>query len=232
MNPIDTRAARTVRPLRALASSLICVLAAAALPANSQALADEESFRQLGLVLGRSLTDFQLSKDELAIVIESLSDVVAGKSVAEPTEEQMMRVGELRNERVARVSASFLKKLKSESGAKLQDSGLIYFETKAGSGESPKPTDTVEVHYEGTLTNGTVFDSSIMRGTPVEFPLNRVIACWTEGVGMMKVGGKARLICPPAIAYGDRGAPPKIPGGAVISFDVELLAIKAPAAAE
>src|SRR5262249_13958762 len=95
-----------------------------------------------------------------------------------------------------------------------------------GSGASPAATDTVKVHYEGTLENGTVFDSSKKRGTPATFALNQVIPCWTEGVQKMKVGGQAKLTCPSAIAYGDRGAPPTIPGGATLTFDVELLGIE------
>jgi len=84
----------------------------------------------------------------------------------------------------------------------------------------------VRVHYHGTLTDGTVFDSSVQRGQPAEFPLNQVIPCWTEGVQRMKVGEKARLVCPSEVAYGDRGAPPNIPGGATLIFDVELLSIR------
>ena len=231
MNAIDTPAAQTLRPLRALATSLVVVLAALALPADGRAVADEDAFRQLGIAVGRSLTDFRLSNEELEIVSKGMREVIDGKSVPEPTEDLMRRIGELRNERVGKANLKFIETVAKEPGAKVQDSGLIYFELEAGSGQSPESTDTVEVHYEGTLTNGAVFDSSIQRGTPAEFPLNRVIACWTEGVGMMKIGGKARLVCPPGIAYGDRGAPPKIPGGAVISFNVELLSIKGPDAA-
>jgi len=84
----------------------------------------------------------------------------------------------------------------------------------------------VEVHYHGTLADGTVFDSSVDRGRPARFPLNRVISCWTEGVQMMKVGGKARLVCPPAIAYGSQGTPGgPIPPDATLTFEVELLQI-------
>jgi FKBP-type peptidyl-prolyl cis-trans isomerase len=83
----------------------------------------------------------------------------------------------------------------------------------------------VKVHYTGKLTDGTVFDSSVERGQPATFPLNQVIKCWTEGVAMMKVGGKAKLVCPSDIAYGDRGAPPKIKPGSTLVFDVELLEI-------
>jgi FKBP-type peptidyl-prolyl cis-trans isomerase FkpA len=104
-------------------------------------------------------------------------------------------------------------------------SGLIYKELRAGSGASPKATDKVTVNYRGTLTNGTEFDSSYKRNAPATFPLNGVIPCWTEGVQMMKVGGKAQLTCPPAIAYGDRGAPPVVPPNATLIFEVELLKI-------
>ena len=105
------------------------------------------------------------------------------------------------------------------------ESGLIYREMLEGKGPSPAATDNVRVHYRGTFTDGREFDSSYSRGQPAVFPLNRVIKCWTEGVQRMKVGGKAKLTCPPAIAYGDKGAGATIPAGATLQFDVELLAI-------
>ena len=98
-------------------------------------------------------------------------------------------------------------------------------ELKAGSGDAPTTTDTVKVHYTGKLTDGTVFDSSVQRGEPATFPLNGVIKCWTEGLQMMKVGGKAKLVCPSDIAYGDAGRPPQIGPGAPLVFEVELLEI-------
>lgn len=104
-------------------------------------------------------------------------------------------------------------------------SGLVYQSLKDGAGASPTATDVVKVHYKGTLPDGTVFDSSYQRGEPAEFPLNRVIKCWTEGVGMMKPGGKAKLTCPPAIAYGSRGAGGVIPPNATLHFEVELLGV-------
>ena len=106
-------------------------------------------------------------------------------------------------------------------------SGLVYESLKDGNGPSPKASDTVRVHYRGTFPeSGKEFDSSIARGQPIEFPLTGVIPCWTEGVQKMKVGGKAKLTCPPAIAYGARGAGGVIPPNATLNFEVELLGIK------
>jgi FKBP-type peptidyl-prolyl cis-trans isomerase FkpA len=107
-------------------------------------------------------------------------------------------------------------------------SGLIFRSLKEGQGAAPKAADTVRVHYRGTFPDGKEFDSSYSRGKPTEFPLNRVIPCWTEGVQRMKVGGKAQLTCPPEIAYGARGAGSVIPPGATLNFEIELLAILKP----
>ena len=103
--------------------------------------------------------------------------------------------------------------------------GLIYESLKDGSGAKPTPTASVQVHYRGTLVNGTEFDSSYKRGQPATFPLNRVIPCWTEGVAKMKEGGKAKLTCPPGIAYGSRGAGSAVPPDATLNFEVELLKV-------
>lgn len=113
-----------------------------------------------------------------------------------------------------------------EAGATLTGSGMVYRSLKDGQGASPKASDTVKVHYRGTLPNGQEFDSSYKRNEAIEFPLNRVIPCWTEGVQRMKVGGQAKLTCPPATAYGERGAGGVIPPHATLVFDVQLLAIK------
>ena len=104
-------------------------------------------------------------------------------------------------------------------------SGIVITTLKEGSGASPKSTETVKVHYRGVLENGKEFDSSYGRGQPATFPLNRVIACWTEGVQTMKVGGKAKLLCPANLAYGSRGVPGTIPPDATLIFEVELLEI-------
>lgn len=104
-------------------------------------------------------------------------------------------------------------------------SGIVITTLAEGNGASPKATDKVKVHYRGTLTNGQEFDSSYSRGQPATFPLNRVISCWTEGVQTMKVGGKAKLVCPSNLAYGSRGVPGTIPPDATLVFEVELLEI-------
>jgi FKBP-type peptidyl-prolyl cis-trans isomerase len=147
------------------------------------------------------------------------------------------QVKELAQKRAAAVSeiekkesVAFLEKIGKEKGAEKTASGLIYIPVQAGKGGAPKATDTVKVHYKGTLRDGSVFDSSIERGQPASFPLNRVVPCWTEGLQKMQVGGKAKLACPSNLAYGDRGAPPKIKPGAALLFEVELLSIEPPPA--
>jgi FKBP-type peptidyl-prolyl cis-trans isomerase FkpA len=126
----------------------------------------------------------------------------------------------------AAAPADPLKAAAAEPGAVVTASGLIYRSLKDGSGASPTASDTVRVHYRGTFPDGKEFDSSYRRGEPIEFPLNRVIPCWTEGVQKMKAGGKAKLTCPSAIAYGERGAGGVIPPNATLQFEVELLGIR------
>lgn len=118
-----------------------------------------------------------------------------------------------------------LAKAAKEKGAVVTPSGLVYLSLKDGTGASPAATDTVKVHYRGTFPDGKEFDSSYKRNEPTEFPLNRVIPCWTEGVQRLKVGGKAKLTCPSAIAYGERGAGGVIPPNATLQFEVELISI-------
>lgn len=118
-------------------------------------------------------------------------------------------------------------KAAKEPGSVVTSSGLVFRSLKEGTGPTPQATDVVSVHYRGTFPDGKEFDSSYSRGQPTEFPLNRVIKCWTEGVQRIKVGGKAKLTCPPNIAYGERGAGGVIPPNATLHFEVELLKIGA-----
>jgi FKBP-type peptidyl-prolyl cis-trans isomerase FkpA len=120
---------------------------------------------------------------------------------------------------------AFQDKAAQEQGAVRTESGLVYKELQAGTGPSPGAEDVVMVHYRGATIDGKQFDSSYERGEPATFPLNGVIRCWTEGVQRLKVGGRARMVCPPELAYGDRGAPPDIVAGATLVFEVELLEI-------
>ena len=132
----------------------------------------------------------------------------------------------LARSRQAKANESFLAKVAEEKGAVKLPSGIIFKEVQAGTGAAPKSKDTVAVHYRGTLMTGEEFDSSYKRNQVAEFPLNGVIPCWTEGLQKMKVGGKAKLVCPPKAAYGDRPPPgSKIPPNAVLLFDVELVGI-------
>jgi FKBP-type peptidyl-prolyl cis-trans isomerase FkpA len=171
--------------------------------------------------------------EDLAEVVAGFSDNSQKKDLKFKPEEWSPKIDQVLQEqskiRAAKSKeegAGFLAKAEKEAGAQKLPSGLIYFETQAGTGALPTAADTVKVHYKGTLIDGKEFDSSYKRGTPAEFPLGGVIKCWTEGVAKMKVGGKARLVCPSDIAYGDRGAGGDIPPGAVLNFEVELLEIK------
>lgn len=119
---------------------------------------------------------------------------------------------------------AFLAEAALEEGAVRTESGLVHKTLTPGDGPQPGEGHVVRVHYRGTLIDGTEFDSSYARNEPAEFPLNRVIPCWGEGVKRMHVGERAKLVCPPDMAYGDNGSPPKIPGGSALVFEVELLA--------
>jgi FKBP-type peptidyl-prolyl cis-trans isomerase FkpA/FKBP-type peptidyl-prolyl cis-trans isomerase FklB len=223
---------RTIAP--ALAILLTVTGAYAAEPAldNDQ----QKTLYALGVALSNSLGTFNLTPDELELVKAGISDGVLKKPRVD-MQTYGPKLQELAKQRTAsaattekKASEQFLAKAAGEKGAKNTASGLIYTEITPGKGESPKATDRVKVHYEGKLIDGTVFDSSIKRGQPATFPLNGVIKCWTEGVQLMKVGGKAKLICPSDIAYGDSGQPPAIKPGATLVFDVELLDIEKAAA--
>ena len=193
---------------------------------------EQKTIYALGLSVSRSLAQFDLSPAEIELVRRALADAAAGKPAVDlntwgPKIQPLAQARAAKvSEREKTASTAYLAKAAAESGAVKSDSGLIYREVKAGAGESPKATDTVKVNYRGTLVNGTEFDSSYSRNQPAQFPLNGVIKCWTEGVQKMKVGGKAVLVCPSDLAYGDQGRP-SIPGGAALIFEIELLEIVA-----
>lgn len=204
------------------------LLAAPQDPAND----DQKTLYALGLAISQSLGTFSLSEAELDMVKNGLTDGVLKRPPKADLQTFGPKIQQLQQSRVALVAegekkagAAFLTKAASEKGATKTESGIVITTIKPGTGATPKATDTVKVHYHGTLTDGTVFDSSIKRGEPATFPLDKVIKCWTEGVQQIKVGGKSRLVCPSNLAYGDAGSPPVIKPGSTLVFEVELLEV-------
>lgn len=211
-------------------------LALAASPAYATApepkTDEQKAFYALGLMMSQSLSPFTLNEAELETVKAGVTDGVLKRSPKVDLKQIMPKVQQLHDARAGAAAAvekkageAFLAKAAAEKGATKTESGLVISTIKAGTGNAPKKTDKVKVHYHGALIDGTVFDSSVQRKEPATFALDGVIPCWTEGVQRMKVGGKARLVCPAQLAYGDRGAPPQIKPGATLVFDVELLDI-------
>ena len=193
---------------------------------------EQKTLYALGLAISQSLGIFSLSEAELDQVKSGLTDGV----LKHPHKVDLQAFGpKIQQLQQARATATaeiekkngtaYLVKAAAEKGANKTESGIVITTIKAGTGASPKATDTVKVHYHGTLIDGTVFDSSVKRGEPATFPLGQVIKCWTEGVQLIKVGGKSRLVCPSNLAYGDRGSPPMIKPGSTLIFEVELLEI-------
>lgn len=193
---------------------------------------EQKTFYAIGLALSNGLAQFGLTEAELELVKAGMTDGVLSREKKVDLQVFGPKIQDLQRSRSAALAAvekksgqAFLDRAAADKGATKTASGLIISMIKAGTGASPKATDKVKVHYQGTLTDGTVFDSSVQRGEPVTFQLDGVIKCWTEGVQRMKVGGKSRLVCPADLAYGDRGAPPRIKPGATLVFEVELLEI-------
>ena len=218
---------------RFIMAVLVTLLAIPAFAADGPKTEDQKTLYAIGLIVARQLSTFSLTPAELELVKQGITDGVTGKKPLVDVEAYSQKVQTMANARreaqgvkLAADAKVFIAKAAKEKGAVKTASGLIYLAQKEGSGKNPAASDTVKVHYTGTLVNGVVFDSSYKRGQPLEIPLNGVVKCWTEGIQLMKVGGKARLVCPPAIAYGEKGAGGMIPPNATLVFDVELLEIK------
>ena len=220
-----------MKMMKLLVTGLLCI-GSVAVCAADLATDEQKTLYAVGVAISQSMGSLSLSESELEIVKSGISDGALQRppkvdmQVYGPKIQQFAqaRAG-VAAEKEKKAGAAFLAKAAAEPGVKKTASGALVKEMKAGTGASPKATDTVKVHYHGTLPDGTVFDSSVQRGQPATFPLTGVIKCWTEGVQEVKVGGKARLVCPADIAYGDRGSPPKIKPGAALVFEVELLEI-------
>ena len=184
----------------------------------------------MGVALSRTFQNLDLSPAEVAVLKEGLSDAAAGRPLKVSPESWGPKIPAFTNARLAKIaeaerarSAAYAERIAAEPGTVRQPSGLFYRELKAGTGVSPAPGQKVLLKYTGTLVDGTVFDSTSREGRPVVFDLAEVIPCFKEGIPLMKPGGRARLVCPAGLAYGDAGLPPKIRPGATLVFDVELV---------
>jgi FKBP-type peptidyl-prolyl cis-trans isomerase FkpA len=208
--------------------------AGAAKPAAPDAEQDKTLYA-LGVLLSRNLETFQLSEAEFAHVKAGMTDGFHKKADAATAEASMSQIQALQRARAAALAQherelgqAYLDKAASAAGATKTASGLLYVPVVVGSGPTPARSDRVKVNYEGRLVDGTVFDSSAQHGQAATLQVGGIIPCWTEALQLMKVGGKTRIVCPATLAYGDRGAPPKILPGATLEFDIELLSIEPP----
>jgi FKBP-type peptidyl-prolyl cis-trans isomerase FkpA/FKBP-type peptidyl-prolyl cis-trans isomerase FklB len=217
-----------------VALALVLLVTPGPLAAQELKTDDDRALYAIGLFLSDRLAPFALTAAELELVKAGLTDGALGRERKLDPRAHAARIQQLQQARAMVVAAAekkagqaVLARAAAEPNARTTDSGLVIVTLAAGSGPSPRATDRVRVHYHGTLADGSVFDSSVQRGQPATFPLSGVIKCWTEGLQQMKVGGKSRLACPAELAYGDRGAPPRIKPGATLLFEVELLEIVA-----
>ena len=192
---------------------------------------DQKILNALGQALAQNVLGADLSEEELGFVQRGLTDAVLGQDALVPLDEYGPQIQGFMQQRMASAAEgelalanAFMEEQASVDGAERTESGIVIQEITPGSGPTPTAENTVQVHYHGTLRDGTVFDSSVDRGEPATFPLTGVIPCWTEGLQHIGVGGKSRLVCPPDLAYGPQG-PPGIPGNSALVFEVELLEI-------
>jgi FKBP-type peptidyl-prolyl cis-trans isomerase FkpA len=209
---------------------LLGAVSSSVLAAEPQA-EEQKAFYALGVAISRNLSSFNLTPAELDLVKSGLTDGVTGKATID-VNAYVPKLGELQGTRMAAVAEgekkagqTYSDKAATEKGATKTASGIVIKQIKAGNGAAPSASDTVKVHYHGTTPDGKVFDSSVERKEPATFPLDGVIPCWTEALQTMKVGGKSRIVCPAALAYGDRGTPNIKPGSTLI-FEVELLEVQ------
>lgn len=192
---------------------------------------DERAIYTIGFLMGRNVASFSMTPAEVKTIQAGLGDAILGKQPKVDVRFYQPRVNELLAKRLEGAAAkekekgrAYTEKFVKESKPRAIPGGGWYLETKAGAGATPSPTDTIKAHYRGATTENVEFDSSYSRGAPTEFALNAVIPCWTNGISMMKVGGKAKLVCPSDVAYGDPGRP-GIKPGATLVFEVELVEI-------
>jgi len=191
---------------------------------------DQKTLYALGVLLGRNAQTFALKPDELEIVKAGLTDAVTNAKLQVDLDTYGPKVRPLSDSRAAAASEEmkkkgqeFADKVAQEKGATKTESGIVIRTITPGEGPNPTVDDVVKVNYESKFIDGTVYDSSPKTGPPAEFPVKGVLPCWTEALQKMNKGEKAQIVCPSSVAYGDRGAPPRIPPGATLNFELELL---------
>ena len=214
--------------------TVLCLGTTSAFAAAPEPTTDEQkTLYALGLAINQSLGNFALSEPEFEMVKSGITDGFLKRPKVD-LQTFGLKISELQQARASviaeaekKVGAAFLAKVAAESGAKKTESGAILKTIKEGNGAIPKMTDMVKVQYQGTLIDGTVFDSSAKMGEPAMLRVNEMSKCWVEGMQQIKVGGKSKLVCPSSLAYRDKGLPPLIKPGATLVFEIELLEIVA-----
>ena len=215
--------------------TVLCLGTTMAFAAAPEPTTDEQkTLYALGLAISQSLGSFSLSESELDLVKSGMADGVLKKAPKVDLQTFGPKIQQLQQARASviaeaekKLGAAFLAKAAAASGSKKTESGALITTMKEGKGATPKVSDMVKVQYNGTLIDGTVFDSTLKQGEPPTLVVSEMSKCWTEGIQQMKVGGKSRLICPSSLAYRDKGLPPLIKPGATLVFEIDLLEIVA-----
>jgi len=215
--------------------TLLCLGTTASFAAAPEPTTDEQkTLYAIGLTISQSIGTFSLSEAELELVKAGITDGVFKRPSKVDLQTFGPKIQQLQQARASviaepekKAGTAFLAKVAAEPGAKKTESGAILMTIKEGTGATPKITDMVKVHYQGTLIDGTVFDSSTKLGEPAMMRVNEMSKCWVEGMQQIKVGSKSKLICPSSLAYRDKGLPPLIKPGATLVFEIELLEIVA-----
>ena len=219
--------------LATLLASAVLLASGTACSADSEPMSEQDKvFYFLGTQLSANLEPLSLTDRELDMLERGMRDALGGDPMALDAQVYGQRLNEIAQERMAAnaireqaAAQAYIEKMAAEPGAITTDSGIVIVEITAGSGASPTADSTVKAHYHGTLRDGSVFDSSVDRGQPFTSSLARVIPCWREAIPLIKEGGKSKITCPSELAYGERGSG-AIPGGAALTFEVELIEIK------
>ena len=214
-------------------AALITLLATPSFAEDTLKSEEQKTLYTVGMIIARQLSSFTLTPAEFEVVKQGMADAVTGatpkvelEAYKDKTYELLRARRKALGDKMAPANQDFLNKATAEKGSLKTASGLIYTLLKEGTGASPNPEDSVKINFRGTLSDGKEFDSTDKRGKAAEFRLDAAIKCWNEGLHMMKTGGKAKLVCPAQLAYGENGMGRDIPPGAPLVFEIELLEVK------